>query len=210
MPNPLHRLQLAGHVVIASFAVTHSLVAQEDQRPPNAAQTTSARDSLPFRAGQWGAEFAIDDGTVGLGVLRFRSPRQAWLLDASFSADWYDEESVFGSGTRTSVFVRGRTGPRRYRPIHTASAGYVGIGLTGAYARSGRGDDYSRLWDAGIFGELGGLYLVTPHLSLGAEVGLSVLYSERRIRVIGAGPDQWERGVGVDVGSVRIVGALYF
>ena len=37
-------------------------------------------DSLPFRAGQWGAEFTAADFR-GVGVLRFTSPRHAWLID---------------------------------------------------------------------------------------------------------------------------------
>jgi hypothetical protein len=200
---------LAALIAVASLAPSY--VRSQDRHTLPNAEPAAVRDSLPFRAGQWGAEFAIDDGTVGLGVLRFRSPRRAWLLDAAFNAGWSDEESSFGSGNRTNVFVRVRTGPRAYRPIHAASAGYVGIGLTGAYSWAGSENEYRRLWDAGLFGELGALYFVTPHLSLGAQIGLSARYTESRQRLSGPGlPIDWDRLVSVGVGSVRIVGALYF
>jgi hypothetical protein len=196
---------LAPLIALASLAPSQA-ASQEEQRPPNAG--AASRDSLPFRARQWGAEFAIDDGTVGLGVLRFRSARSAWFLDASFLAGWSDRESSIGNESGNDVFVRGRVGSRTYRPVRAAIASHVGIGVTGGYAWLRRGDYRTHTWDAGVFGELGAAYFVTPHLSLGARVEASVLFSEFQRRA----PDQgWrDRNVRLGVSPVRIVGALYF
>ena len=103
-------LTLAAVGAVTSFA-PRQVSGQEAQSPPNAPQTTMARDSLPFRAGQWGAEFAIDDGTLGLGVLWFRSARRAWFLDAAVSAAWSEFESSIGEWTGNRAFVRGRARP---------------------------------------------------------------------------------------------------
>ncbi len=37
-------------------------------------------DSLPFRAGQWAAEFTTANFSL-VGALRFTSPSNAWLID---------------------------------------------------------------------------------------------------------------------------------
>lgn len=205
------RFAFSSLTVVASLISACRASGQEADRPPNAPEPAIVRDSLPFRAGQWGAEFLINDGTAGVGVLYFRSPRRAWALDASFAASWYDEESSFGSETGQSVFVRVRAGPRRYRPIATGTAAYLGFGLTAGYSWTGADNDNEReAWDAGLFGELGGVYFVTRRLSLGAQGGLFATYAafhQRSSSPFGASRD---RSVNLQLRPVRIVGALYF
>jgi hypothetical protein len=206
MTKSRSNLTLAGLIALAGFAP--SQVSAQDPGLPNAGEATVRRDSLPFRAGQWGAEFAVENGTLGLGVLRFRSPRRAWLLDGAVTAHWSDFKSSIGDRTGTDVFVRVRVGPRKYRPVRTGIAGYVGMGLTGAYGWHGGDADRTHAWDAGVFGELGAAYFVTPHLSLGGRVDAFARYGEFRLR---APQGAWrEREVSLGARPVRIVGALYF
>lgn len=210
--------QRAALLSLAGFASLLAAPTALGQAPaePNVPPPPAVRDSLPFRAGQWGAEFMIDDGTVGLGVLRFRSPRRAWMLDASFSAHWYEANSPYSlDGSGTSVFVGLQAGPRRYRPIAQEVATYFGFGLTGSYGWSGRDDDQgSQRWGAGVFGELGGVYFVTRRLSLGAQATVSADWFSTRYRSPSPPPSPptvtWERRASLSLSPVRIVGALYF
>lgn len=73
--------------MVASLLSACEAAGQEADPPPNVPEPGVVRDSLPFRTGQWGAEFLINDGTAGVGVLYFRTPRRAWVLDASFPCD---------------------------------------------------------------------------------------------------------------------------
>jgi hypothetical protein len=211
MTKSPHHLTFASLLVVASLLPPCEARGQEAQAPPNAVQPAAVSDSLPFRAGQWGAQFAIDDGTAGLGVLRFRSARHAWLLDASVGASWSDGESSFiGDQSRTSVFVSLRAGPRRYRPIATGSAAYLGMGLRGAYGWDASDDDRVEFWNAGVYGELGAAYLVTRRLSLGAQVQIDAGFTLSRRRSASPAFVERDRRVSIGVSPVRIVGALYF
>lgn len=167
-------------------------------------------DSLPFRRGQWGAEFGIGDGTLGLGVLRFRSTRTAWQLNGSFGAAWTDTNSPFGDQTGTSVSVSLRAGPRKYKPVAPAVAGYVGTGLTGGYSWSESDDSWRHSWEAGVFGELGGAYFVTHRLSLGARVEAWARYAAFRQTSSSILGTQRDRQVSIGLSPVRIIGGLYF
>ena len=205
MPNSASYLSLAGLVLAASLGSTRHVSCQEPRPQPNA-----MGDSLPFRRGQWGAEFGIDDGTVGLGVLRFRSTRTAWQLYANGAADWSKSDAPFDASSGTTMFVNLRAGPRSYRPLAPAVAAYVGTGLIGGYLWSKQTDSWRRGWNAGVFGELGGAYFVTRRLSLGARVQASVAYSEHRQTSVVYPTLHRDRHFGIGLDPVRIVGALYF
>jgi hypothetical protein len=210
MTKSAYHLALASLVVLASL-LAQPAASQETQRPPNAIQPAATDDSLPFRRGQWGAEFGIDDGTVGIGVLRFRSPRKAWLIDGAVSAAWSDAESSFsGDDSRTSVFVRVRTGPRSYRVITAGSAGYLGMGLSAGYGWAATTGNRYRSWDAGAFSELGAIYLVTRRLSLGAQIEIYGAFSWSHQRYADPPEATRDRRLSIGVRPPRIVGALYF
>jgi hypothetical protein len=197
-------------LLVASGLVTRRATAQETPSP-NAGQPPTEADSLPFRRGQWGAEFSVDDGTFGIGVLRFRSAQTAWLLDGSVAAEWSEAEYP-GDSSRTgrTFFVNVRSGPRWYRPLAASAAGYFGVGLTGSYAWMEREDtSWWEMWGAGVFGELGAAYFVTRHLSLGARVAVGAAYSVSRQAYSQLG-EVSDHTWSLEVSRVRIVGALYF
>ena len=208
MTKAAPRVVLGSLLVVASLLATRRASGQETQSP-NAGQSPTEADSLPFRRGQWGAVFAINDGTVGLGALWFRSARMAWLVDAGINAFWHESESsYFGDSDYRDVFVRLRAGPRRYHSIAAGAAAYLGAGLSGGYGWSVGDDAHRQTWQAGAYGELGGVYFVTRRLSLGAQVELSAAYyisHETRSQV-----ESRDRVVSVGTGPIQIVGALYF
>jgi len=214
-----HMTKFAHCLTLVSLLVAESLVlpprgtSQESPAPPNVEQPAGAIDSLPFRRGQWGAEFSIDDGMFGLGVLRFRSPRTALVLNASVGASWAETEGLGGGEgpqSETSIFVSVHAGPRRYRPIVTAAAAYVGTGLTGSYSWGEDGNSRRRMWRAGVFGQLGGVYFVTPRFSLGARVEASASFSASRQTASIIGYSYRDRRFSIGLAPVRIVGGLYF
>ena len=209
MTNIPARLLFA--LVVASTASAARGSGQDAQRPPNVEQPQAPTDSLPFRRGQWGAEFAVNDGTLGLGALRFRSPRTAWLLDASVGASWAETEGLFaGDDSETNVFVSLRAGLRSYRPLATGAAAYVGTGLIGSYAWAADGSSRRRMWQAGVFGHLGAVYFVTRRLSLGARGEAAASYSASRQTSPSVSNAYTDRRFSIALSPVRIIGALYF
>src|SRR5437773_10883079 len=56
----------------------------------------SPADTSAFRAGQWGVQFGAGFGLANVGILRFTSPRSAWMLLLDVSGE-------FLNGTRTDV-----------------------------------------------------------------------------------------------------------
>jgi hypothetical protein len=201
------RVVLVSFLVVASLLATRRATGQEPESP-NAGPPTEA-DSLPFRRGQWGAVFAINDGTVGLGALWFRSARKAWLINADVNAlSSETESSYFGDSDYRDVFVNLRAGPRRYHSIAAGAAAYLGTGLTGGYSWALRDDVHRQTWQAGAYGELGALYFVTRRLSLGAQVELFASYYMSH--EISPMDESRDRSVSVGTGPIRIVGALYF
>ncbi len=209
MTKSARYLPLASLLLVASLVSSRRVSGQETQPSPNAEPSTTV-DSLPFRGGQWGAEFGIADGTLGLGVLRFRSTRTAWQLNGSFTAGWTETTGIFGEESGMNVFVDLRAGPRRYRPIAAGVAAYVGTGLFGGYGWSESNDGWRRSWSAGVFGEVGGAYFVTRRLSLGARVDAWTRYTEFRQASASFPGQQRDRQFSIGLSPVRIVGALYF
>lgn len=107
--------------------------------------------------------------------------------------------------------MRLRAGPRRYRPIATGTAGYLGMGLMGAFGWAGNdAGSRARTWDAGLFGEMGAVYFVTRRLSLGAQVGLYGTFSRSYQRISSPPIEYRDRGVRLELRPVRILGGLYF
>ena len=85
----------------------------------------TSSDSLPFRAGQWGAEFFLRDGT-GVTALRFRDADRAWIGTVSGELQRSDAER---SEQRRHVATL-QFGHRWYQPsARRAVAPFWGLGL---------------------------------------------------------------------------------
>ncbi len=90
-------------------------------------------DSLPFRDGQWGAEFTAADFS-GVGALRFTSSRSAWLIDVQgrFTRQSGDSDSPSRSETVSDPdALQLRLGWRRYGTLAPRVVRHVGVGVLG-------------------------------------------------------------------------------
>lgn len=149
------------------------------------AQESSAADSTP-RAGQWGGEVVIGSSASGASLLRFQSPRLAWVLGADFNISRRELEidgPVDTDETQTFKDVTARFGLRSYR----ASSNDRLRPIVGGGLRLGLADgpDEVRTTTVGLYGELGAVYFVASHLSLGAAGELTAGYSKRKLDGVG-------------------------
>jgi hypothetical protein len=165
----------------------------------DAAKDTSAKaamkDTLPFHKGQWGAEFAAGTTFASAGVLYFRSPSSAWLLDATFVLD-YGKSSVSSSdtlypslsSTTSDGSIALRAGIRSYHPIGHETQFFTTLGGLVRYsAGADRGDLSGNDWTGGLgaFGEIGGNYMINPHIGVGATAGVNLTYNHQEQKVNG-------------------------
>jgi len=180
-----------------------------------AAQEATRPDTTPFHAGQWAAQFGLGFNLTSLGLLKFRSPTSAWLVDAGLSGH-HTETRLGSSVAMDSRFTVGlRLGRRRYHlaraqgrvaAFHTlgVSAGFQHFGFTQPFGPAGE----SNGWNAGLFGDIGGSYLVSSNLSLGATAGLSLSYNRSKTKNPSSSPD---RAWGVDgTAAVSFAATIYF
>lgn len=197
-------------VAVSSLAVgfcIEELPAQSVAVSDSAASAQS--DSLPFRRGQWGVEFGVNEGSIGLAVLKFRSPHRAWLLNLTGSASWTEQEGDIDRSS-SEFHISARFGPRRYRQLVEDAAAHAGVGLLGTYRRAD-GTIQSRVWSGGVYAEVGAIYLVTSRLSLGGQVQATVDYQWAQARYPADTPlFIRDRSFNIGLRAPRIVGALYF
>jgi len=154
------------------------------------AQQGAPADSSPFKSGQWALQFGGGANFGSLGALKFTSARAAWLIDFQVNGSHYHQEYAIAPDSVVEDFsstasITGRLGRRAYQP-HSPLASYETVGLLGGFAHNCFGSTYilgsrcSNGWTAGAFGEVGAIYLVTSHLSLGGAAGLSFAYTRTR------------------------------
>jgi len=168
-------------------------------------------DTSLFRSRQWGVDFNIGSGFAGAGLIHFRSPTRALVLDFGGSV----QTSTSGTTVTTSgniVQANVSLGARRYHPFAPRVYSYRTLGIEGNYSHSfigGATDVTVNGWSGGLFGELGAGWLVTPHLALGAAWRLSADYGWSEARQAGVQQGK-THGLSVALGQVRLTGQLYF
>ena len=156
-------------------------------------------------AGAWGAEAAT---TSSASLLRFRTPRSAWLIGVSGGFTMIESQSVNSvtgveeEETSEDFFTDLRLGFRDYsdgtgklRRFSTLS-GIIG------YNRNALGKG----WRYGAGGELGAAYFFNPHVSLGASGEVVGTYSAL------AGSDAGDEHtiITIQFSGFRLLGAVYF
>jgi hypothetical protein len=160
-------------------------------------QDSSIPDSSPFRRGQWAAQFGAGSSTASFGFLKFRSPRRALVLDFRINGGHGESLVTDSSGTRfSSLFSRAtvdiRLGVRQHR-LGRRVIPFYSLGILGGFSHltsvaagfSGVDDNG---WSAGVFGDVGAAYMITPNLALGATGTLTLRYaSETREQSSAAG-----------------------
>jgi hypothetical protein len=137
--------------------------------------------NTPFREGQWAAQFA--GGFSSIGVIKFKSPTRALVLDVSVSGEHHEE---FAGDTVSTInshaFIRVQLGRRVYRPVAERIVAQHTFGLVVAVDHNAStnpflGSTHTTQWGGGPFAELGAVYLLTPHLGIGATGTASITYS---------------------------------
>jgi len=178
-------------------------------------QAQRPEDSLAFRRGQWGAEFAAGTEARSLGVLRFLSPQRALVLDGSGGYFRTSRDQVTPSSDRE---LQVRLGVRWFRDVAPRVRQYVTLGVTGGARRSQRlyqapdlsppMDRTSRSSVAGAFANLGGMWQTTAHLALGAN--WEAAYSRATTREVDRATEDRSTTHGLSVGTARLVVSLLF
>ena len=189
------------------------LVAAARELPAQAiADTTTAS----FRPEEWGIGFILGNGVTSAGMLRFSTPSRAWVLDGSASFDRQSQStSTSADETARTVSLSAQFGPRWYRAMSGHVARYVGLGMSGGYARSDFSgtSSHANLWSVGAYGEIGMQYLITRYLGLGWRGALSASRLETSNTALsGQGFIATSKATGYHVGldAVQLTGTIYF
>ena len=169
-------------------------------------------DSMPH-AGTWGAEVFLGNSGSGASILRFQSPKIALLFGADFSySHTSDDDGSSGYFGGTGTFVAARLGLRNYRGS-TADRlrPVVGVGVRTSYSK---GTSDLQLWGAGAYGELGAMYFLTPHVSVGGTGEVQAGYQQRK-QTITSFPDAQRQTIKQNTTTVtaslmRVMLAVYF
>ena len=220
-PFPRSVASLLFGTVLAAMATVVATAA------PLSAQQTSAeeeRSAPEFRAGQWGAQFTATSGFAGAGVLRFRSPRTAWLLDATAAVS--NTNSSAGSvasqvGDHSAASVATRLGLRRYGAPRGVIRSFYGGGVQASVTRTSSEvrqviglpsvKQTASSYKVGAFGELGASYFVTSQLALGARGVGTVGYDRTKLESQRSPTlETSSDGMFLQLGSVQLQVTLFF
>lgn len=184
-----------------------------------AQDTTSRSDSTPFRRGQWAAQFQAGSAFASLGFLKFRSPTRALVLDVRVSGSHSESLVTDTAGTRfaglSSTFVTQlRLGWRRYGGGAAKVAPHYTLGLLVGLDHRASGNSSASAdangWTAGLFGDVGGTYRVTPQLGLGALAGVSLTYLTSVFREEPSNRKRRDWSIGGSAVSASLVATLFF
>ena len=178
---------------------------------PNVAGAQSA-DSAAFHGRQWGTEFNIGGGFAAAGMIRFSSPTRALIAnvgtDLSHSSSTYAGNANSGSDVGMNL----RLGARAYHAVGSRVYRLTTVGLSLNYTWQQTTQGGSRFASqgigAGVFGDIGATWLVTPHLGLGARFAGTVMYNHYRSTEPGS--TARANQVRASVGSIALVGQFYF
>ena len=176
---------------------------------PAVVTAQTASDSTP-RPGSWGAEVVVRDGSAGASLLRFQSSRTALVLGLDFSVVNIDTDvggSPLATADGTSSNVAVRLGMRSYRQSSAEKLRpVIGFGTRGSYGKS---ETNFSTWTAGIYGELGAVYFLTPHVSLGGTGELQANYGKRK-QTLGSGTEVEQTTTAFSGSLIRVLLGVYF
>lgn len=174
------------------------------------AQQSPPADSVPH-AGQWGAEAVVTPSTTGASLLRFRSPTFAWVVGADFLTSRSKSETsnpLFGSADTKSSYttVGARLGMRWYRGSQIMRLRpVVGAGALGTF----HSISDAKSWRSGLYGELGAVYFVGSHVSLGGAGELQASYT-RQTQESPDGSKTTATATSVSGSLARLLVSVYF
>lgn len=177
----------------------------------------SSDEALPFRAGQWGAEFTLRTQAVG-SILRFHAPDQAWALDVSSDGSWRlsgENDRFSTTGARLGLGL----GKRHYRSLAKSVVGFREVGGSLGISRNREAGPtefrVQRAISVGAFLGFGAQWFVLPRLSIGASARAGVTIgresSEGGSPAPGSAPGRASvTRLGFNIGQFGLTGAIYF
>lgn len=158
-------------------------------------------------------QFGGGTNLFSLGVLKFTSPRGAWLLDLSTDASFLDAKETDQVGTTTSadrqfIGVSARLGRRFYQAPGSRVVSFQTIGLEGGLNDQmidfPGGNVRETTTYYGLNGELGGAYMLTGGVSVGGTASISA----GRFTTKGHDPFGTMKGDGWYVNGIQVLFAL--
>jgi len=186
------------------------------------AQDSSLKVSAtPFRRGQWAAQFQAGTAFGSLGFIKFRSPTRALVLDLRVNGGHSESLRSDSSGamqftTLSSLAnVQARFGWRRYGGDGNGAkvvSNYT-LGVLAGFNHSvaaGFGDRFdSNGWSAGVFGDVGGTYLLTSQFGIGALASAALTY-ENDVGKSSSGSKSRQWFLGGSAISASLVATVFF
>jgi hypothetical protein len=182
--------------------------------------STAKSNATPFRKGQWAAQFQAGTAFGSLGFIKFRSPTRAVVLDLRIGGSHSEEIATDTGGTRfnglrSNASTQVRFGWRRYNGDGNATkvVSHYSLGALAGFdhdVSAGRtGWSKDNAWTAGVFGDVGGTYLLTPKFGIGALATASLSYRSGVAKTsFGTRYRDWS--LGGSALSASLVATLYF
>jgi len=150
--------------------------------------STAKGNATPFRKGQWAAQFQAGTAFGSLGFIKFRSPTRALVLDVRISGSHSEATLTDSSGGKrfggleSDAFTQVRFGWRRYNGDGTAAkvVSHYSFGALAGFdhhlGAAPGGSSRSNGWTAGVFGDVGGTYLLTSRFGIGTLATVALSY----------------------------------
>ena len=162
----------------------------------------------PFHAKQWGADFAVGFGFAGVGAIHFTAPDRAVVMDLAGNVSSSTSNGGGARGNNNNATLS--LGMRRYRGVAPSVQMYHTLGLEANYSHNYNAAAASTTngWGAGVFGELGGGWMVSPHLMLGANWRVDATYDHTSTKT--AGGTTSGHTLDLSFGGVSLIGQLFF
>ena len=184
-----------------------------------AQDSTTRIAATPFRGGQWAAQFQAGSSFASLGFVKFRSPTRALVLDVRVSGSHSESQATDTAGTRfvgfnSNAFTQLRFGWRRYGAGEAKVVSHYTLGVLAGFDHRASGSTVGAFednsWTAGVFGDVGGTYLLTPRFGLGALAAVSLTYSTsvRTQKPLNVKGRDWQ--IGGSAVSAALIATLFF
>ncbi len=183
--------------------------------------STAKGNATPFRKGQWAAQFQAGTAFGSLGFIKFRSPTRALVLDLGIAGS--HSEAIFTdtsgmkrfAGLESDASVQVRFGWRRYSADGTAAkiVSHYSFGALAGFvhdvAAAPGGSSQTNGWTAGVFGDVGGTYLLTSRFGIGALATATIYYRNAVSKSsFGIASRNWT--IGGSALSAALVATVYF
>src|SRR5437867_10286037 len=182
--------------------------------------STAKANATPFHKGQWAAQFQAGTAFGSLGFIKFRSPTRALVLDLHISGSHSETMVTDSSGARfgdlhSTAVTQVRFGWRRYSGDGTAAkvVSHYSFGALAGFehhvAAARGGSSRSNGWTAGVFGDVGGTYLVTSRFGIGALATAAISY-RNAVSKSSFGTASRNSSIGGSAVTAALVATVYF